>query len=148
MKTIELKLNELLTLLTELEGFRMPDSGEVIFKGFINHSLSLKDKFWLTKLINNLTQEKQEIEKLRNQLIEKFGEKDNESGSISIPMTITDKKGENIQNPKFLQFQKEYQELLNETKTIEYKPITLETLESISTEDNYLFLFKLVEEGE
>jgi hypothetical protein len=148
MKTIELRLSEMISLLTEIEGFRMPESGEVIFKGFINHSLSLKDKFWLTKLMNTLTQEKQEIEKLRNQLIEKFGEKDEESGSISIPMTITNKKGEQEQNPKFLQFQKEYQELLNETKSIEYKPITLETLESISTEDNYNLLFRLVEEGE
>jgi hypothetical protein len=147
MKTIELKLNELLTLLTELEGFRMPDSGEVIFKGFINHSLSLKEKYWLTKLLTSLTNEKQEIEKLRNQLIEKFGEKD-DTGSISIPTIILNKKGEQEPNPKFLQFQKEYQELLNETKTIKYKPISMEVLESISTEDTYNFLFKLVEDEE
>lgn len=147
MKTIELRLSEMISLLTEIEGFRIPESGEVIFKGFINQALPLKEKYWLTKLVNTLTQEKQEIEKLRNQLIEKFGEKE-ESGSISIPMTITNKKGEQEQNPKFLQFQKEYQELLNEIKSIEYKPITLETLESISTEDNYNLLFRLVEEGE
>lgn len=147
MKTIDLRLGEVLSLLSELEGFRMPDTGEVIFKGFINQTLPLKEKYWLNKLINSLTNEKQEIEKLRNTLIEKFGEKD-ESGSISIPTIITNKKGEQEPNPKFLQFQKEYQELLNETKTIKYKPITIETLESITTEDTYNFLFKLVEDEE
>jgi hypothetical protein len=148
MKTIDLKLNEALALLSELEGFRLPETGEVIFKGFINHSLPLKEKYWLNKLINTLNQEKQEIEKLRNQLIEKFGEKEDESGTISIPTFIKNKKGEQEQNPKFLQFQKEYQELLSEKKSIKYKPITIETLESITTEDTYNFLFMLIEEGE
>jgi hypothetical protein len=148
MKTIDLELNEVLSLLSELEGFRVPDTGEVIFKGFINHSLPLKEKYWLNKLINNLTQEKQEIEKLRNQLIEKFGEKEESTGSISIPTIIKNKKGNEEPNPKFLQFQKEYQELLNEKKSIKYKPITLETLESITTEDTYNYLFMLVDDEE
>lgn len=147
MNTIDLKLGELLSLLSELEGFRVPETGEVIFKGFINHSLPLKEKYWLNKLITSLTSEKQEIEKLRNTLIEKFGEKD-ESGSISIPTLVKNEKGENETNPKFLLFQKEYQDLLNEVKTINYKPISLDILESISTEDTYNFLFKLVEDSE
>lgn len=147
MKTIDLRLGESLSLLTELEGFRNPETGDVLIKGFINHNLPLKEKYWLTKLLTSLTNEKTEIEKLRNQLIEKFGEKD-DAGSISIPTVILSKKGEQEPNPKFLQFQKEYQELLNETKTIKYKPISMEVLESISTEDTYNFLFKLVEDEE
>jgi hypothetical protein len=144
MKTIDLRLDEVLLLLVELEGFRKPDTGEVILKGFINQTLPLKEKYWLNKLINSLTNEKQEIEKLRNQLIEKFGEKD-ESNSIFIPMMV---EGTNEPNPQYLEFQTEYQELLNETKTINYKPISFETLESITTEDTYNLIFKLVEDAE
>jgi hypothetical protein len=144
MKTIDLRLDEVLLLLVELEGFRKPDTGEVILKGFINQTLPLKEKYWLNKLINSLTNEKQEIEKLRNQLIEKFGEKD-ESNSIFIPMMV---EGTNEPNPQYLKFQTEYQELLNETKTINYKPISFETLESITTEDTYNLIFKLVEDAE
>ena len=144
MKTIDLRLDEVLLLLVELEGFRKPDTGEVILKGFINQTLPLKEKYWLNKLINSLTNEKQEIEKLRNQLIEKFGEKD-ESNSIFIPMMV---EGTNEPNPQYLEFQTEYQELLNETKTINYKPISFETLESITTENTYNLIFKLVEDAE
>ena len=144
MKTIDLRLDEVLLLLTELEGFRKPDTGEVIYKGFINQSLPLKEKYWLNKLITSLTNERQEIEKLRNQLIEKFGEKD-ENDSIFIPMMV---EGSNEPNPQYLEFQKEYQDLLNETKTISYKPISFDTLESITTEDTYNLLFRLVEDTE
>lgn len=144
MKTIDLSLDEVLLLLVELEGFRKPDTGEFVLKGFINQTLPLKEKYWLNKLINSLTNEKQEIEKLRNQLIEKFGEKD-ESNSIFIPMMV---EGTNEPNPQYLEFQTEYQELLNETKTINYKPISFETLESITTENTYNLIFKLVEDAE
>jgi hypothetical protein len=144
MKTIDLRLDEVLLLLVELEGFRKPDTGEFVLKGFINQTLPLKEKYWLNKLINSLTNEKQEIEKLRNQLIEKFGEKD-ESGSIFIPIMV---EGTNEPNPQYLEFQTEYQELLNETKTINYKPISFKTLESITTEDTYNLIFKLVEDAE
>jgi len=144
MKTIDLRLDEVLLLLVELEGFRKPDTGEFVLKGFINQTLPLKEKYWLNKLINSLTNEKQEIEKLRNQLIEKFGEKD-ESNSIFIPMMV---EGTNEPNPQYLEFQTEYQELLNETKTINYKPISFETLESITTENTYNLIFKLVEDAE
>lgn len=146
MKTIEIKLGEIISLLSELEGYRQPETGEILIKGFINHSLPLKEKYWLNKLVSNLTNEKQEIEKLRNGLIEKFGDKDEESGSISIPTIIKNENGETETNPNFLLFQREYQELLNEVRTIEYKPISMDILESISTEDNYTLLFKLVEE--
>jgi len=148
MNTIELRLQEVLELQIELEGYVNPQTGETIVKGFINHPLPLKEKYWLNKLANTLNQEKQEIEKLRNQLIEKFGETDESTGSTSIPMVIKNKKGEEEANPQFLQFQSEYQELLNEKKNIKYKPISIETLESITTEDTYNYLFMLVDDGE
>lgn len=146
MNTIELRLQEVLELQIELEGFTNPQTGESVIKGFINHSLPLKTKYWLTKLVEKVNKEKSEIEKARNSLIEKFGEKD-EQGNVSIPSTIKKGKKEET-NPKLIEFQNEYLSLLNETISIEYKPIELDILENITTEDNYNILFKLVSEDE
>lgn len=144
MNTIELRLQEVLELQIELEGFTNPQTGESVIKGFINHSLPLKTKFWLTKLVEKVAKEKSEIEKARNSLVEKFGEKDKQ-GNISIPSTIKKGKKEET-NPKLIEFQNEYMSLLNDTISIEYKPIELDILENIVTEDNYNILFKLVSE--
>lgn len=144
MNTIELRLQEVLELQIELEGYTNPQTGEPIIKGFINHSLPLKTKFWLTKLVERVAKEKSEIEKVRNSLIEKFGEKDKQ-GNISIPSTIKKGKKEET-NPKLKEFQNEYMSLLNEVINIEYKPIGIDVLENIVTEDNYNIMFKLVSE--
>lgn len=144
MKTIELRLQEVLELQIELEGYTNPQTGENIIRGFINHHLPLKTKFWLNKLIEKIRIEKIEIDKFRNSLIEKYGEKD-KNGNISIPQTIKKNKKE-IPNPKLTEFQNEYSSLLNDTINIEYKPIELDILENITTEDNYNILFKLVSE--
>jgi hypothetical protein len=48
-------------------------------------------------------------------------------------------------NPKYIDFQKEYNELLSEEKEIEYTPLTIEDLENAGdTTDNYSILFQLV----
>ena len=47
-------------------------------------------------------------------------------------------------NPKFIEFQNEFNTLLQEEKELEYKPVNLNELESIETEGNYSTFFKLV----
>jgi hypothetical protein len=47
-------------------------------------------------------------------------------------------------NPKFIEFQNEFNTLLQEEKEVEYKPVTLNELESIESEGNYPTFFKLV----
>jgi ribosomal protein L2 len=141
MNTIELRLEEVLELQIELEGYTNPQNGETLVKGFINHSLPLTTKFWLSKIVSRVTNEKKEIEKIRTSLIEKLGEKD-EQGGISIDQFIKN----NEINPNFVKFQEEYQALLKEVITIEYNPIPLDSLKEIKTEDNYNILFKLVSE--
>ena len=47
-------------------------------------------------------------------------------------------------NPDFQQFEKEFNELLQTEKELEYKPILLSDLEKVETEENYVTLFKLV----
>jgi hypothetical protein len=44
----------------------------------------------------------------------------------------------------FLEFNKEYDTLLNEVKELEYRPFELSELASIETEANYDVFFKLI----
>lgn len=146
MAKIELKLKDAMILLSELQGVVNSETNNVIFKGFINQNIPLKEKYWLNKLLNSLLKERELIEKLRNEMIEKLGEKNEETGSISIPNFIEKENGLKEINPNLLEFQKNYDELLEEIKSFEYKPIDMSLLDTICTEDTYNILFKLVSE--
>jgi hypothetical protein len=47
-------------------------------------------------------------------------------------------------NPDFQQFEKEFNELLQTEKDLEYKTIKLEDFEKVETADNYITFFKLI----
>jgi hypothetical protein len=47
-------------------------------------------------------------------------------------------------NPKFIEFQTEFNALLQEEKELEYKPVSLSELENIESDGNYPTFFKLV----
>jgi hypothetical protein len=47
-------------------------------------------------------------------------------------------------NPKFIEFQTEFNLLLQEEKELEYKPFQLSALENIESDGNYPTFFKLV----
>ena len=47
-------------------------------------------------------------------------------------------------NPKFIEFQNEFNTLLQEEKELEYKPVNLNELENIESDGNYPTFFKLV----
>jgi hypothetical protein len=144
-----LKLGEILQLESEINGLVNPQTGKEIFIGFRKHKLALKTKYWLTELGERLSAERKSVETLRDDIIQKHGEDDGKGG-IQIGMFI-EKKDENDTvisrelNPKYIEFQKEYGELLNEEKEIEYTPLTVEDLENAGdTTDNYSILFQLV----
>ena len=115
--------------------------------------LKLTTKYWLTELSKKVTAEKTSVETLKEDLIKKHGEAD-ETGNISIPMYINIVKDENDNivggeaNPKFIEFQNEFNALLQEEKELEYKPVQLSELENIESDGNYPTFFKLVEVSE
>jgi len=86
---------------------------------------------------------------LKEELIKKHGETD-ETGNISIPMYVNivrdedDKMVSAENNPKFIEFQNEFNTLLQEEKELEYKPVNLNELENIESDGNYPTFFKLV----
>jgi len=159
MEKITLKLFEFYNLDAELNGLTNQSTGESISVGLLREKLPLVTKYWLTELGKKVAAEKASVEELKNDLIKKFGKED-EKGGVSIPMVIdeldadgnvvmtTDADGKEVAkkvfNPDFQQFEKEFNELLQTEKELEYKPILLSDLAKLETEENYVTLFKLV----
>lgn len=142
MEKITLSLNDALSLEFELNGAVNPQSKEVIFNGLLSEKMSLKTKYWLTKLADKLASEKKTVEGLREELIKKYGKE--EEGQVFIK-TFLDEETKEI-NPDFASFSKEMSELLLEKKEFDYNPIPLEDLADISSEGRYNLIFKLVKE--
>jgi uncharacterized protein (UPF0216 family) len=149
MEKINLKLFEFYNLDSELSGVTNQQTGEKISAGLLAEKLKLTTKYWLTELAKKVAAEKTTVETLKEELIKKHGEAD-ETGNISIPMYIDIVKDEDDKiidgknNPKFIEFQTEFNALLQEEKELEYKPVNLNELENIESDGNYPTFFKLV----
>jgi hypothetical protein len=153
MEKISLKLYEFYNLDSELNGVMNQQTGEKISAGLLAEKLKLTTKYWLTELSKKVAAEKVSIESLKEELIKKHGETD-ETGNVSIPMYIDivkDEEGNIVDgknNPKFIEFQNEFNALLQEEKELEYKPVSINELENIESEGNYPVFFKLVKVDE
>ncbi len=153
MEKISLKLYEFYTLDSELNGVTNQQTGEVISKGLLGEKIKLTTKYWLSDLGKKAAAEKEAIEKIKEELIKKHGETD-ETGNISIPMYInivTNEDGTTASsdvNPKFIEFQGDFNTLLQEEKEIEYHSFKLEEFDNVEAEGNYSVFFKLVTIGE
>ena len=159
MEKISLKLFEFYNLDAELNGLTNQQTGEKIASGLIQEKLSLVTKYWLTELGKKVAAEKAAVEELKNDLIKKYGKED-DKGGISIPMVIEELDSENqpvkdidkdgnwftkkIINPDFQLFEKEFNDLLQTEKELEYKAFTLEDFEKVETSENYGTFFKLI----
>ena len=159
MEKISLKLFEFYNLDAELNGLTNQQTGEKIASGLIQEKLSLVTKYWLTELGKKVAAEKASVEELKNDLIKKYGKED-DKGGISIPMVIEeldsdgqpikdiDKDGnwftKKVINPDYQSFEKEFNDLLQTEKELDYKAFTLEDFEKVETSENYGTFFKLI----
>ena len=152
MKTQSFKLFELLQLEAELSGVLNQKTGERVLEGLLSQKLSLTTKYWLNGLVTTLLDEKKQIETLRDELIKKHGTADAD-GNIGISMYVEtgkkDAEGNALQavNPKYLEFNAEYNALLNESKDIKVPSIKFAELEKIETEENYNLVLKYLVEA-
>jgi hypothetical protein len=149
MEKISLKLFEFYNLDSELNGVVNQQTGEKVSEGLLSEKLKLTTKYWLTELSKKVLAEKTSVESLKEELIKKHGEAD-ESGNIGIQMyidVVKDEDGNVIEgkpNPKFIEFQNDFNTLLQEEKELKYKTINLSELENIESNSNYPTFFKLV----
>jgi hypothetical protein len=149
MEKISLKLSEFYQLEAELNGAVNQQTGEKLSSGLLSEKVKLTTKYWLSDLVKKVVAEKEAIEKVKNELIQKHGESD-EQGNVSISFYANeqvDEEGKVISrevNPKFVEFQNEFNALLEEERELEHKGFTLEELESVESADNYPVFFKLI----
>lgn len=147
MEKISLKLHEILTLEAELNGSKNQQTGEVTLKGLANQKLGIVTKYHINELSKKVQAEKESIDKLREELIKKLGTE--EDGQIFIKMydEVKDEEGNIVSRSlteNFVEFNTEYDKLLNEEKELEYRPFELSELASVETEENYDIFFKLI----
>lgn len=147
-KKTTLTFREIYTLEAELAGVVDRQSGEKKVEGLLALKLNMLTKYHLNKLYSTVKTEKETIDKLRDELIQKLGEKD-DSGNVSIPYYVDAKvkKGEDARkeiNPNMLEFQKEIDELLASTKEIEHFAFTIDQFAASETGDAYEVFFKIL----
>lgn len=149
MQKTKLKLLEFYNLEAELNGAVNPENGEVVIKGLLSEKIKLTTKYWLNDLLTKVKAEKAACEEIKNELIKKYGEVD-EQGNTMIQAFINvvkDDQGKVVSaenNPKFIEFQNEWNPLLNEEKEIEHKAFSLSDFEDVESEVNYQTIFKLI----
>lgn len=147
MEKIKLKLGEVLQLSHEINGLHNPETGEVIYQGFLNQNLSIILKYELTDCGEFLTKERKKIESLRDELVKKYGTEQDGVMSVKTYLEYKDDEGNVTRsvNPKYVELDAEYSKLLDQEKEVEFPEITLQDLkEAGKTKDQYRTLFKLI----
>jgi hypothetical protein len=148
MKNLTVKLFEIYSLQSELNGLINQQTGEKVKTGILDEEISLVAKYWINQLNDVITAEVKTLDTQREELIKKYGTAD-EQGGVSLQMVIKemDKDGKEVSkmNPNFAEFNKEFNELLSQEKELSYHPIKLETLTSVTSGNNYPTFFKFVE---
>jgi hypothetical protein len=149
MQNTTLQLGQILQLETEVNGVVNTQTGEVVSKGLMKEVLKFKTKYWLMQLSDDLVAEKKKIEAVRDQLVKELGKED-ETGAISLPVFINEVQDEDGKvvsrevNPKFLDFQEKFNELLAETKELTHGKFLLEDFELVESAEVYPVFFKLI----
>jgi hypothetical protein len=153
MEKVTLKLAEFYQLDTELNGAINQQTGEVLAKGLLSEKIKLTTKYWLNDLSKKVSTEKESVEKLKEELIKKYGKEEN--GAVSIPLYINevvdDETNEVVSreiNPDFVKFQNDFNSLLQEERELEYHAFKLEEFESVESEGVYNTFFKLIKVDE
>jgi hypothetical protein len=142
MAHIQLSLKEIYKLDSELNGFANQETGEILSLGLLSENLSLPTKYWLTNLAKKTSSEKLVIDQLKEDLIVKYGTKD-KNNNFEIAVWVDDTKT-NF-NPLYVQFQEEFNSLLQEVKEIEYHEFKLEEFIDVKNRDNYTVFYKLIQ---
>jgi hypothetical protein len=152
MEKIELTLDEILKLKAEIYGTQNQQTGEQLTEGLLKQEIPHSVKYWIHKVGDVASAEETIVNKLRDELILKHGETD-ENGNTGISISVdagvetaedgTEKKLFKV-NPKFIEFQQELEAILLQKKEIEYKPFTLADFDKMTTKEDYPTFNKMI----
>jgi hypothetical protein len=139
MEKLTLKLFEIRDLNAEINGLANVHTGEKVKKGLLDEKLTMTQKYWISDLGKKAKTLVDEVEPLRNELISKHGTKTSEE-MIEVLPYVEEKNGEEVvrkPNPKFFEFEKEYSDLFNQEREIEFKQFIIEDFEDVKSENDY-----------
>ena len=87
MKNLTVKLFEIYSLQSELNGLINQQNGEKVKTGILDEEISLVAKYWINQLNDVITAEVKTLDTQREELIKKYGTAD-EQGGVSLQMVI------------------------------------------------------------
>ena len=136
---MKLKLHEIVSLNYELNGITKQfndGSSEIISVGLIRQKTNMKTKLYLQRLNNLIKDEVKIHDDTKKELIEKYSIKKNDQ-------TV-------IENESLIEFNKEYEDLLNAEKEIDVinlwsNDLTIDNIASIETDESYPIFLKLID---
>lgn len=141
MKKVTLSNAEISALNVELNGFVNPNNPSQSLKGLTEETLSVKVRFWISRVNSKITEIMTSFEESRQELVKKYGtEKD---GFMRVE-PIIEVKGKKEVNPKHIEFLKEFRALEDMKEDIEVGELTIEDLGDLKTDVNLNILFKLL----
>ena len=130
------KLAEVLQLQQELVGNEQ-------VQGVLGLSMTMLAKFRLGKLVGELSKEEEAYQKIKEELIKKYGEE--KDGSFVIMNFVEDSKtGERTVNPKLEKYMEEINPILQEEKELEIPEIRIGDFQDIKVEGYYPVFFSKV----
>lgn len=134
-----LTLAEVLGLLQELKG---TDSK----KGLVSEKLNMTTKFHLFQLIKILTDHQLHFDQVRNESIRTHGELDAQN-NYTIVMKLKNDQDQEIVNPKFLQYEQEMKELLEQQISFIHPVFHINDFVALDSEGYYPLFFELLDAG-
>lgn len=133
MGKIELSFSEIIDLKKEIFG------GEIdIREGLLNQNISFITKYWLYDLGELVKEESGKITKIIKELIRKYGCEDDNGNIIILPYI------EGEENPQYMKYMQEYENLMRERKIIEVNEFNLADFSNIFTKEHYPIFRKLI----
>jgi uncharacterized membrane protein YheB (UPF0754 family) len=150
MKTVTLSLGKALDLDAELNGVKNQQTGEQLVEGLLFQELPLVIKYHLEKVVKQTAEQKTLVDKLREDLIKKYGTQDGENFSIPLYTNeVKDEDGKLISadiNPAYVTFNNEFIKLLEQSVDIKIKEFTIEDFKDIKSKDYPKVLLSLLDD--
>jgi len=136
---MKLKLNEIYDLNFELNGMNVKTADGKVHQqsvGLLGQKISMKVKLYLQRLNKIVAEEAELLEKSMKELFDKYAE--GEDGKKEVPAD------------KLKEYKKEQEDVLNIEKNIDVQnlwsgEITIDSLASIETNENYPIFLKLID---
>jgi hypothetical protein len=114
-------------------------------KELLTGEMVLLTRFKLTDLLSTVEKKLENVDKLRDELIKKYGAEDKTQGFTLSPMRKNE-NGEDVPNEKFKEFLEEFEPILNQEELVTYKELKLDVLGKLNTTGNIEAIFDFISE--